>query len=38
LHAQTISVIGGTPEAFRQHIDSENKRWTAVIVGAGLGK
>lgn len=36
LLAQTVTVIGGTPEAFRQHIANENKRWTAVIIGAGL--
>ena len=38
LRAQSIAAIGSTPEEFRRHIDSENKRWTAVVTGAGLRK
>jgi tripartite-type tricarboxylate transporter receptor subunit TctC len=36
LQAQSVARIGGTPEEFRRHIDNENKRWTAVVTGAGL--
>ena len=38
LQAQSVARIGGTPEEFRRHIDNENKRWTAVVTGAGLRK
>jgi tripartite-type tricarboxylate transporter receptor subunit TctC len=38
LRAQSIAALGSTPEEFRRHIDSENKRWTAVVTGAGLRK
>lgn len=38
LHAQSIAVLGGTPDEFRRHIESERKRWTAVITSAGLRK
>jgi tripartite-type tricarboxylate transporter receptor subunit TctC len=38
LLALSIVRIGGTPEEFRRHIDSENKRWTGVVTGAGLRK
>jgi tripartite-type tricarboxylate transporter receptor subunit TctC len=38
LKSQTVATIGGTPEDFRKHLDSERKRWTAVVEGAGLRK
>jgi tripartite-type tricarboxylate transporter receptor subunit TctC len=38
LKSQTIATLGGTPEDFRKHLDSERKRWTAVVEGAGLRK
>ena len=38
LQAQSVARIGGTPEEFRRHIDSESRRWTAVVAGAGLRK
>ncbi len=38
LHSQTVATLGGTPEDFRRHLDSERKRWTAVVENAGLRK
>jgi tripartite-type tricarboxylate transporter receptor subunit TctC len=38
LKGQTVATIGGTPDDFRKHIDSERKRWTAVVEAAGLRK
>jgi len=38
LRAQTVQALGGTPEDFRTHIESERKRWTAVVEAAGLRK
>ena len=38
LKGQTVQALGGTPEDFRRHIDSERKRWTAVVEAAGLRK
>jgi len=38
LQAQTVVRLGGTPEAFRRHMETELKRWTAVVIGAGLRK
>jgi tripartite-type tricarboxylate transporter receptor subunit TctC len=38
LQAQTVARIGGTPEEFRRHMESELKRWNAVVAGAGLRK
>jgi tripartite-type tricarboxylate transporter receptor subunit TctC len=38
LHAQTIAPIGGTPEAFRRYMETEHKRWSAVVAVAGLKK
>jgi tripartite-type tricarboxylate transporter receptor subunit TctC len=38
LRSQTVATIGGTPEDFRKHLESERKRWTAVVEGAGLRK
>jgi len=38
LHAQSIATHGGTPEEFRGHIESETRRWTAVVNNAGLRK
>jgi tripartite-type tricarboxylate transporter receptor subunit TctC len=38
LKSQTIATLGGTPEEFRKHLESERKRWTAVVEGAGLRK
>jgi len=38
LKAQTVATLGGTPEDFRKHLESERKRWTAVVEGAGLRK
>jgi tripartite-type tricarboxylate transporter receptor subunit TctC len=38
LKSQTIATLGSTPEEFRKHLESERKRWTAVVEGAGLRK
>src|SRR5258708_30335834 len=38
LKAQTVQTLGGSPEDFRKHIESERKRWTAVVEAAGLPK
>jgi tripartite-type tricarboxylate transporter receptor subunit TctC len=38
LNSQTVAALGGTPEDFRKHLESERKRWTAVVEGAGLRK
>ncbi len=38
LQSSSIARLGGTPDAFRRHIEDENKRWTAVITNAGLKK
>ena len=38
LQAQSVARIGGTSEQFRRHIESENRRWTAVVQAAGLRK
>jgi tripartite-type tricarboxylate transporter receptor subunit TctC len=38
LRAQTIAVIGGTPRDFGRYMESELKRWNAVVAGAGLRK
>ena len=38
LKSQTVAALGGTPEDFRKHIESERKRWTAVVEAAGLRK
>jgi tripartite-type tricarboxylate transporter receptor subunit TctC len=38
LKAQSVAVHGGSPEEFRRHMESEHKRWTAVVQGAGLRK
>jgi len=38
LQAQSVARIGGTPEQFRRHMESEHKRWLAVVMGAGLRK
>lgn len=38
LHAQSIAVLGGTPDEFHRHIESERKRWNAVVTSAGLRK
>jgi tripartite-type tricarboxylate transporter receptor subunit TctC len=38
LQAQSVARLGGTPQDFRRHIESEHKRWTAVVQGAGLRK
>jgi tripartite-type tricarboxylate transporter receptor subunit TctC len=38
LKNQTVAALGGTPEDFRRHIESERKRWTAVVEAAGLRK
>lgn len=38
LKNQTVATIGGTPQDFRRHLESERKRWTAVVEGAGLRK
>lgn len=38
LQAQTVATIGGSPEDFQRHVDAENRRWTAVVTGAGLRK
>jgi tripartite-type tricarboxylate transporter receptor subunit TctC len=38
LRAQTIATIGGTPRELALYMESELKRWTAVVAGAGLRK
>jgi tripartite-type tricarboxylate transporter receptor subunit TctC len=38
LHAQTVAPIGGTPEEFRQYMETERKRWSAVVASEGLQK
>ena len=38
LQAQSVARIGGTPEQFRRHMESEHKRWLAVVMSAGLRK
>ncbi len=38
LRAQTVEALGGTPEDFRRHMEAEDKRWTAVVMVAGLRK
>jgi tripartite-type tricarboxylate transporter receptor subunit TctC len=38
LRSQTVATHGGTPDDFRKHIESERKRWTAVVEAAGLRK
>lgn len=38
LKAQSVEAHGGTPEDFRKHMESERKRWAAVIEAAGLRK
>ncbi len=38
LTAQTVAIIGGTPDDFRRHMAAETKRWTAVVANAGLRK
>jgi len=38
LKAQTVQALGGSQEDFRKHIESERKRWTAVVEAAGLRK
>jgi tripartite-type tricarboxylate transporter receptor subunit TctC len=38
LRAQTIAAIGGTPREFALYMESELKRWSAVVAGAGLRK
>jgi tripartite-type tricarboxylate transporter receptor subunit TctC len=38
LRAQTVEAHGGTPEDFRNHMESERKRWVSVVEAAGLRK
>jgi tripartite-type tricarboxylate transporter receptor subunit TctC len=38
LKSQTVAALGGSPEDFRRHIESERKRWNAVVEAAGLRK
>jgi tripartite-type tricarboxylate transporter receptor subunit TctC len=38
LHAQTVEVLGGSPEDARKHMEAEQKRWSAVVEHAGLRK
>jgi tripartite-type tricarboxylate transporter receptor subunit TctC len=38
LRAQSVEAHGGTPEDFRKHMESERKRWIAVVDAAGLRK
>jgi tripartite-type tricarboxylate transporter receptor subunit TctC len=38
LHAATIARIGGTPEQFRRYMETEHKRWSAVVASEGLKK
>jgi tripartite-type tricarboxylate transporter receptor subunit TctC len=38
LRAQTVAALGGTPDDFRKHMESEQKRWASVVNAAGLRK
>jgi tripartite-type tricarboxylate transporter receptor subunit TctC len=38
LRAQGLDPLGGTPEDFARHIESETKKWADVAQGAGLKK
>jgi len=38
LNPQGIDLLGGSPDDFARYIDSEMKRWTAVVQAAGLKK
>ena len=38
LNSQTVATHGGSSADFAKHIESERKRWTAVVEGAGLRK
>jgi tripartite-type tricarboxylate transporter receptor subunit TctC len=38
LQASSVARLGGTPQDFRRHMESEQQRWTAVVKGAGLRK
>jgi tripartite-type tricarboxylate transporter receptor subunit TctC len=38
LHAQTVEMLGGTPDEARKYVEAEQKRWTAVVASAGLKK
>ncbi len=38
LQGQTVTTVGGTPDAFRRHMENEHKRWNTVVTGAGLRK
>jgi tripartite-type tricarboxylate transporter receptor subunit TctC len=38
LQAQSVARLGGTPQDFRRHMESEQQRWMAVVKGAGLRK
>ena len=38
LRAQGADPLGGSPEAFARHIDSEIKKWTSVAAATGLKK
>jgi len=38
LRAQTVEAHGGTPDDFRSHMESEQKRWMSVVASAGLKK
>jgi tripartite-type tricarboxylate transporter receptor subunit TctC len=38
LQAQTIARIGGTPEEFRRYMETERKRWSAVVASESLQK
>ena len=38
LKAQTVDVVGGSPDDFRRHMEAEQKRWNAVVASAGLRK
>jgi tripartite-type tricarboxylate transporter receptor subunit TctC len=38
LAAQTIARIGGSPAELRRYMETEHKRWNAVVAGKGLEK
>ena len=38
LQAQTIAQIGGSPDEFRRYMETEHKRWAAVVAGNHLEK
>ena len=38
LRAQSVEPLGGSPEEFARHIETDTNNWTAVAQAAGLKK